>query len=95
MQDDDRDRGERWWRRGAQTRRHLYFEPTGNRQGVLLFVLIGVLGLAAAAVAGPHLAQQQGLRHADGVLGGIGLLCILLGFGQALRLARRSAGIST
>jgi hypothetical protein len=90
MQDDPEKREGRWWRRGRQTRLHVYYEPTSNVQGILLFSLLAILGAIAVIIAGIHDLQTHSDQHENRVLGGIGLFCLVLALVQIRNLMRAS-----
>lgn len=77
-----------WWRRSDSTRRHIYYRPTSNRQGKLLFALIALLGVAALGFALFHMMQRHGLTHDDRILGSVGIACLLLAIWQMRALSR-------
>lgn len=79
----------KFWRPGAKTRWHSYFQPRTNIPGVLLFGLIGLLGAFALAVAGWSAIAHGALARSDATLGAVGLVALALGAWQARALARR------
>jgi len=88
MEKQEVDREKRWWTRGARTSRHIYFYPTNNVPGVILFAFIVLLGCAALAVAVVRSTHSRHLDSQNAVLGGVGIFCIVLGAAQISRLIR-------
>jgi hypothetical protein len=84
----DDERAGKWWRRTARTRRHIYYAPTTNLPGKLLFALIFVLGALALAVAARQAISHHGLDSQNMALGGVGLFCVLLAISQIRQLSR-------
>jgi hypothetical protein len=79
----------RYWIPAGRTRRHIYFMPSDDRPGLILFGLIGLGGMAATIVSLWRLYHSSDPR-ADRVLLTIGLGLIWLAIAQIRRLARRS-----
>lgn len=77
-----------YWIRGPRTRHHIYYTPSSNLPGVLLFALIALLGALAVAVAVRHLLDTHVLVRKDAVLLSVGLFAFLLGGVQGVRLWR-------
>ena len=78
----------KWWVRGESTSRHRYFFPTGSLQGVLLFALIALLGLASLLVGAHHSIVRHDINRRGLVLCLVGFTCLLLGCVQGWKLAR-------
>ncbi len=89
MQQPKEPKSPRWWTRGPRTSRHLYFYPTNNVPGVLLFALIFLLGCWALAIVIFHAMKTEHLVRQDVVLAGIGVVSATLGLAQIRRLLKK------
>jgi hypothetical protein len=86
---DPRDNRQPFWRRGAQTRRHIYFYPSDDRAGIALMLLIATLGLLAMGIGLRHVFTSLEVLRADVILVVVGVLAASLGLYQANRLRNR------